>query len=191
MRVTRYSSLVLSVIQSNIQTGIINHQTSVLWKSSHFVLCAILMHISVKSHEYQVYTTHNSQVERHKADANLASYMTRKNIYSMLHVNQSCMLNATHTLQIFFPCTPNLRWKNAKCIWEAENITLNNCIYQLILTMFIWQNRKKTQSLNKSLSSTNLIFSKFLFKFYLTFLVVKLPDLPQFSVFEWLTAKFP
>ena len=167
------------------------HQTSVLWKSSHFVLCAILMHISVKSHKYQVYTTHNSQVERHKADANLASYMTRKKIYSMLHVNQSCMLNATHTLQIFFPCTPNLRWKNTKCIWEAENITLNNCIYQLILTMFIWQNRKKTQSLNKSLSSTNLIFSKFLFKFYLTFLVVKLPDLPQFSVFEWLTAKFP
>ena len=183
--------MVQSVIQSNIQTGIIIHQTSVLWKSSHFVSCAILMHISVKSHEYQVYTTHNSQVERHKADANLASYMTRKNIYSMLHVNQSCMLNATHTLQIFFPCTPNLRWKNTKCIWEAENITLNNCIYQLILTMFIWQNKKKTQSLNKSLSSTNLIFSKFLFKFYLTFLVVKLPDLPQFSVFEWLTAKFP
>ena len=78
LRVTRYSSLVQSVIQSNIQTGIIMHQTSVLWKSSHFVLYAILMHISVKSHEYQVYTTHNSQVEKHKADANLASYMTRK-----------------------------------------------------------------------------------------------------------------
>lgn len=135
LRVTRYSSLVQSVIQSNIQTGIIMHQTSVLWKSSHFVLCAILMHISVKSHEYQVYTTHNSQVEKHKANANLASYMTRKKIYSMLHVNQSCMLNATHTLQIFFPCTPNLRGrkKNTKCIWEAENISLNNCISQRIL----------------------------------------------------------
>ena len=45
LRVTRYSSLVLSVIQSNIQTGIIMHQTSVLWKSSHFVLCAILMQV--------------------------------------------------------------------------------------------------------------------------------------------------
>ena len=63
----------------------------------------------------------------------------------MLHVNQSCMLNATHTLQIFFPCTPDLRGrkKNTKYIWEAENISLNNCISQLILTMFIWQNKKK------------------------------------------------